>query len=798
MRKRYLQGVLGISILLLIAACKKNTNIENEIPCEVELEVSPIEEQEQTQENQVTEEINSSIEELSEEIQNEVVPINRREFIAKRNLACEWKTAFCNRDIGTIYNIYEDHWKELMNYDYMKVDMLRQQLYDAILEDCSIVATDYKIDDEGNMVTIWYDALLKNRSIQRIRQTLTIGEVQGVLSVQSYEQVIYDEIDSKEKFEDAYGTEEELHFFDYYGNQYDIWFSLNETGVYQKPKAAAVMLLNLSGGKVESTDSTKDDGVEIVTYVFKDGSKVEIPMYQTYDGIWLPVPSNSKNSSSLHSDYKQYEESDYNNAVDITNDALLKGKKVGTLYLLSRTNDFCIYGTNKNYIILEANGVRRPYNIPWKSTNYNSPSIAYSDFDVDGEKEIALATRVGTGTECNIDSLYLFELAQTGLYQPYSYSVDEVIKQLSEEFLYLYNRETNQVEYYLGESKPVDIVDMGEVVQDNAEFECVQMGDFVHYTVDEQLHVEIELEGMIKEQSKPAFYVGTLASTIRYVGNGEFLLDEVSYISDIPKNPLTEAERGLTVNIEGMTYEYDLDGDNTLEEINYRRVPNPIDPYETYPELRIDDIVYDADALSDLGIYMCSESDGKWYLVDLDESDSYKEIAIFDYGPSDDPVTYFLRYDSTGLFCCGAIYDNPQSSSFIVHGDRTVSAMQRLFILQTWYANTLWTLSEQSILEETKPEWYYPQLFFRNAYCRNYLMRDVQLYELPDVHSNAVSLKQGEEIYLTATDDDHWIQVKTDAWNVGWIYMKDYETFQTYDEESIGVLELMTYLCYAD
>ena len=76
----------------------------------------------------------------------------------------------------------------------------------------------------------------------------------------------------------------------------------------------------------------------------------------------------------------------------------------------------------------------------------------------------------------------------------------------------------------------------------------------------------------------------------------------------------------------------------------------------------------------------------EYYVIDLDTSDEYAEIAILDHGMSDDYVTYFFRYDRGNLSYLGYICDLLSHSSCKINGDGTLMADLPINLLET--ANT--------------------------------------------------------------------------------------------------------------
>lgn len=87
---------------------------------------------------------------------------------------------------------------------------------------------------------------------------------------------------------------------------------------------------------------------------------------------------------------------------------------------------------------------------------------------------------------------------------------------------------------------------------------------------------------------------------------------------------------------------YDLNGDGKIDKIKAILKSN----YEDDSYIEINDIK--------VTLNLGSPS-GEIQLIDLDSNDSYIEVAIFDNGPSADPVFSFFRYDGKELYSLGTI-----------------------------------------------------------------------------------------------------------------------------------------------
>lgn len=178
--------------------------------------------------------------------------------------------------------------------------------------------------------------------------------------------------------------------------------------------------------------------------------------------------------------------------------------------------------------------------------------------------------------------------------------------------------------------------------------------------------------------------------------------------------------------------------------------------------------------LSELGIVMDSPGTDCFYIVDLDASDSYKEIALFDQGPSDDPVTYFLRYQNGDIRLVGSVPDNPVSDTCHFQNDASsrgeVIARFRLSILQTWYAEGYWKVNSAGKLSFEPQAVYYPI-----GDCEAALLCELPLYTAPD-REGEFFMAEPEKVTFTATDDKNWVQLETENGTSGWFYVENYDT----------------------
>lgn len=725
----------------------------------------------------------------------------------------EWSDAFCNRSTYLMTELYagDDAYQQTYEERYDEMDKM---LYTEIPEDWKMKTSDchYVIDKEK--ASIWYYVQENVKQAVILRQNIDFVTKNGRIKIGNMQQTIYESIDTKQKYEEAYLADQTPYFFDYYSNLCDLAILKEDASAYQDPGTAAAQTLNLIGGEVKtvvyqdaSVDETvspvmgRDDAAE-VTYEFPDGS-VTIPMYKTYNGLWLPGADGISMSRSANSDFMLLTKSDYENAIDVRNTDSWYGMEDARLYLFEDYGGIQFYGASEDYLVMVENGEARPYAIAWKSPLMLELKFAKSDYDEDRSEEISCTIHLGTGAGISVDSLYLFDRNEDGKFQSYEYSSQQYLQSLKEWYTYMYNMETDKVQLYVSGRPVAPAFEFKKVVasesgmaEDEITFQDIQAGELISFSIGDTMEMSAILEGFAKDQMVPGCYPAELGANVQYYGKGEFFLDNIRCTSYLGK-PVETLENGMKKVKTGASTTCDLDGDGKKEEITYDRINSITDEGYSEPLLTIDGKEYDNDALMALGVYLNHWDEDYWYLTDLDTSDSYQEIALFDAGPSDDPVTFFLRYDGKKLISCGAVSDNPKADSFTVYGDGRVSGRLRLGILQTWWADSEWKLNSNGILEETKPQWYQPYLWSQNGYNTNYLLKDCKLYASPDENAESISLSQGTQIDLTATDDEHWVQITTSDWKVGWMYVEDYDTVRL-PEETIKVTDLMSYLCYAD
>lgn len=154
------------------------------------------------------------------------------------------------------------------------------------------------------------------------------------------------------------------------------------------------------------------------------------------------------------------------------------------------------------------------------------------------------------------------------------------------------------------------------------------------------------------------------------------------------------------------------------------------------------------------------------YIVDIDTVDSFKEIAIFDHGPSDDPETHFFRF-ANGIIVDIGIVPGKTIGPPQVSGTGKVHTGCRGTVLETWWYPCEFKLNRYSSrLEESVQQW-------KPMTAKVTLKTDLPLITSPLILSPqynqpADTLRAGERASILKTDDANWCYIESENGSSGW------------------------------
>ncbi len=216
----------------------------------------------------------------------------------------------------------------------------------------------------------------------------------------------------------------------------------------------------------------------------------------------------------------------------------------------------------------------------------------------------------------------------------------------------------------------------------------------------------------------------------------------------------------------------DLDGDGEKEVLYLEAISSSLtgDGYDQYGDrqviddryrVRVDRVYYEDYCSSVDPVLMAYSPDGKTIL-----------LAIFDHGPSADPLTTFFRYDGETLVPAGEIDNDIRSMELV--GQGVIKGNSRAWIIQTdsIVAHWIWNGSEMVMREEEEYE--FNGYKWKDSSYPTKLRKELVVYEDRSESSGAVTMKP-QEVNILQTDMKEWIYMEAEDGTKGWFRIVNYK-----------------------
>lgn len=217
----------------------------------------------------------------------------------------------------------------------------------------------------------------------------------------------------------------------------------------------------------------------------------------------------------------------------------------------------------------------------------------------------------------------------------------------------------------------------------------------------------------------------------------------------------------------GAAVKEDISGDGTVEEIRYDVVEK--NDYEFECILTINGTAYDLNKEE----AMITPVTDVFYVTDMIESSPGYEIAVLDYGPSNDLVTHFYRYDGSNLKYIGAVGGFPfreqNNGRNGFNGQNGICGTVRMDLIETCYLDGYWWFDEnmeELVYHEDGLHSYQPN-------TAHQLYVDLPLWDMSgNLQTTAVA---GQEVFFLRSDMTEWIYVRAKDGTEGYIQVMDGE-----------------------
>lgn len=195
----------------------------------------------------------------------------------------------------------------------------------------------------------------------------------------------------------------------------------------------------------------------------------------------------------------------------------------------------------------------------------------------------------------------------------------------------------------------------------------------------------------------------------------------------------------------------DLDGDGNAEWVRFTGYG--------HDRNALDHFVLDVNGV--LHVQRGEGLSGRFFIVDIDSSDAFREIAVTESGPSDDPRTYFFRYATGTLISIGDIPDGVAGPP-AVDGSGTIHATCRGFALQTWFYPCEYRLDRFTHRLEKGPAPYRPM---GTAVT---MKVELPLWTAPGEAEVCGVLHPGDRAVIVKSDDQSWCFLQAENGTRGW------------------------------
>ncbi|MCM1468300.1 MAG: hypothetical protein NC086_09140, partial [Alistipes sp.] len=362
--------------------------------------------------------------------------------------------------------------------------------------------------------------------------------------------VTYDKITNKEEFDWVYTD----HYYDDVRIPdlfcYNIQEMIAEQNLerYMDPQSAFYAYFHVSGGQMKKMTVRNNFGLEIVgiQYEFADGEVLSVDLYRDYQGVYAVYAGGPRIGYETNQWYAMCTEEDWENAVPVeefsyemlrdNKSLILKKQLAPNVELYSNANG---YGT-----VLKDGGRTRL--LPFAYDLQVSPQFFTGDYDNDGVSEYCVINCVGRGTGYYQDEVSIIDSINRLYDRVYPFDRSDAVAMIDKNLRIWYNEDKTQIYISLGKYDKVAFstyvrMDDGGT---RAKMGKITYGDICYMTCENGLiNCDVLLQyvpydwvtGVALSELDSASRTSVwdwVHLQVRYAGNGEFVLENISLASD--------------------------------------------------------------------------------------------------------------------------------------------------------------------------------------------------------------------------------------------------------------------------
>jgi hypothetical protein len=175
--------------------------------------------------------------------------------------------------------------------------------------------------------------------------------------------------------------------------------------------------------------------------------------------------------------------------------------------------------------------------------------------------------------------------------------------------------------------------------------------------------------------------------------------------------------------------------------------------------------------------------DATCFIVDIDTTDSYKEIAVPESGPSGDYATHFFYFTGDSIIFMGTL---PGTYDLKVDGSGEVRTKQRGRILHTWFYPACYRLTKKHQFRFMKQE-----LYIMNQSVT--LRSNLALQTSPTDTTLAILLHPGDKGTIVGSDDQRWCLFQTESGIKGWFAVERFSNIVGTHRRATDVFDGLDY-----